>query len=200
MAETTGDRRRAVVWEYEGIAPVVHPAAYLHETAVLVGNVVVEADCYVGPGAVLRGDLGPILLRQGSNLQDTCVIHSFPEVEAVVGEGASVGHGAILHGCRIGPNALIGMNAVVMDGAVVGENSVVGALTLVKAGMTIPPNSLFVGLPGRLKRGLTDAELRQKREEAGVYLLLAARGRERGRTTFALENIAERGKPSGNRP
>jgi phenylacetic acid degradation protein len=92
------------------------------------------------------------------------------------------------------------MNAVVMDGAVVGENSVVGALTLVKAGMTIPPNSLFVGLPGRLKRGLTDAELRQKREEAGVYLLLAARGRERGRTTFALENIAERGKPSGNRP
>jgi phenylacetic acid degradation protein len=200
MAELKGDRGRAVVWEYEGLVPVVHPAAYLHETAVLVGNVVVEADCYVGPGAVLRGDLGLIVLRRGSNIQDTCVIHSFPGVEAVVEEGASVGHGAILHGCRVGPNALIGMNAVVMDGAVVGENSVVGALTFVKAGTTVPPNSLFVGLPGRLKRGLTDVELQQKREEAGIYLLLAARGRERRKTTFALESIAERKRPFRDHP
>lgn len=200
MTEIRDDRRRTIVWEYEGLVPVVHPAAYLHETSVLIGNVVVESECYVGPGAVLRGDLGPIVLMRGSNVQDTCVIHSFPEVKAVVGKGASIGHGAILHGCRIGPNALIGMNAVVMDGAVVGENSVVGALTFVKAGTTVPPNSLFVGSPGRLKRGLTDAELQQKREEAGIYLLLAARGRKRLKTTFALESVAERGRPSGDYP
>ena len=106
------------VYAIDGIVPVVDPTAFVHPTAVLIGDVIVGPGCYVGPCASLRGDFGRLILERGANLQDTCVMHGFPGTDTVVEEDGNVGHGAVLHGCRIGKNALIGMNAVIMDNAV----------------------------------------------------------------------------------
>ncbi len=164
----------AGVYAFDGITPVVDPSAFVHPAAVLIGDVIVGANCYVGPLACLRGDFGRIIMETGSNLQETCVVHSFPNTEVVIEEEGHIGHGAILHGCRIGRNALVGMNAVVMDEAVIGENSIVAALAFVKAKDRIPPNSLAVGSPARVVRTLSDGEIAWKREGTGVYRQLAA--------------------------
>jgi phenylacetic acid degradation protein len=121
------------VYEIDGIRPVVHPTAYVHPTAVLIGDVIVGPRCYVGPLASLRGDFGRLVLEEGANLQDTCVMHGFPGCDTVVEQDGHIGHGAVLHGCRVGRNAMVGMNAVVMDKAVVGAESIVGAMSFVKA-------------------------------------------------------------------
>jgi len=115
------------VYEIDGIRPVIHPTAYVHPSAVLIGDVIVGPRCYVGPLASLRGDFGRLVLEEGANVQDTCVMHGFPEDDTVVEADGHIGHGAVLHGCRVGRNAMVGMNAVVMDKAVVGAESIVGA-------------------------------------------------------------------------
>jgi phenylacetic acid degradation protein len=165
----------AQIYSIDGVVPVVHPSAYVHPTAVLIGDVIVGPRCYVGPGASLRGDFGALVLEEGSNLQDTCVMHSFPAAETVVETNGHIGHGAVLHGCRIGKNAMIGMNAIIMDGAVIGESSIVGALTFVKAGMVVPARSLVVGIPGVVTRELTEQEIGWKADGTAVYQSLTER-------------------------
>jgi phenylacetic acid degradation protein len=169
----------AQVWAYDGIVPVVDPDAFVHPAAVLIGDVIVGAGCYVGPGAVLRGDFGRIVMAPGSNLQETCVCHAFPGKDVTVAELGHVGHGAVLHGCRIGRNAMVGMNAVVMDEAVIGENAILGAQAFVKAGDEIPAGALAVGSPAKVLRQLTDDEIAWKREGTGVYQQLAAEARDK---------------------
>jgi phenylacetic acid degradation protein len=115
--------RMARVYAIDGIIPVIDPTAFVHPTAVLTGDVIIEAGCYVGPCASLRGDFGRLILRRGANIQDNSTMHSFPASDTVVGEDGHVGHGAILHGCTVERNALVGMNAVVMDGAVIGDSA-----------------------------------------------------------------------------
>jgi phenylacetic acid degradation protein len=161
-SESQGSKIDMPTYEFAGLTPVVAATTFIHPTAILIGDVIIGRRCYVGPGAVLRGDMGRILVGDGSNIQDNCVLHSFPGAEMVVEEDGHIGHAAILHGCRIGKNALVGMNAVVMDGASIGENSFVGAMTFVKANMSIPSNSLVVGAPGRVVRTLTQEELTWK--------------------------------------
>jgi len=163
----------AQVYAYDGIVPVVDPSAFVHPAAVLIGDVIVGAGCYVGPGAVMRGDFGRIVMGDGANLQETCVVHAFPNLETVIEEAGHVGHGAVLHGCRVGRNALIGMNAVVMDEAVVGENAFVAAMAFVKAGMEVPAAHLAAGTPARIVRELTDTEIDWKTRGTGVYQQLA---------------------------
>ncbi|HEY4814549.1 MAG TPA: DapH/DapD/GlmU-related protein [Chthoniobacterales bacterium] len=163
------------IYSIDGIIPVVDPATFVHPTAVLIGDVIIGANCYIGPGASLRGDMGRIVIEAGSNLQDNCVVHTYPNMETTVETGGHIGHGAILHGCRIGRNAMIGMNAVVMDGAEIGESSVVAALSFVKAGMFVPPHMLVAGIPGRLVRELTEEEVAVKTKGTGVYQTLAKR-------------------------
>src|SRR6201996_803842 len=136
-------------YSFEGLIPVVDPTAFVHPTAVLIGDVIVGAGCYIGPGASLRGDFGRIILKPGSNLQDNCVMHSFPGQDAVIEENGHVGHGAVLHGCVVGREALIGMNSVVMDGAVIGEGSFVGGWSFVGAGMVGRPKTRAAGGPAR---------------------------------------------------
>ena len=165
------------IYELEGLVPVVDPQAFVHPSAVLIGDVIVGARCYVGANAVLRGDFGRLILEAGSNLQDTCVMHSFPECDTVVEQDGHVGHGAVLHGCRISRNAMVGMNAVVMDNATVGENSIVAALAFVRADMQIPPRSLVAGVPGKVIRTLTDQEIAWKTTGTAVYQELALRSR-----------------------
>lgn len=163
------------IYEFDGLIPVVDGTAYVHPTAVLVGDVIVGPGCYIGPNAVLRGDFGRIMLEEGSNLQDTCVAHSFPGCDTIVETNGHVGHGAVLHGCRVGRNAMVGMNAVIMDNAVIGEECIVAALAFVKANMQVPPRSLVAGVPGKIVRGLTAQEIEWKTAGTAVYQELAWR-------------------------
>lgn len=161
------------IWSWDGVVPVVAPSAFVHPDATLIGDVIVGAGCYVGPGAVLRGDFGRITLEAGSNVQETCVAHAFPGKDVVVEERGHVGHGAVLHGCHIGRNALIGMNAVVMDEARIGENSIVGAMAFVRAQMEIPANVMAVGSPAKVLRELSEQEIDWKSRGTDVYRQLA---------------------------
>lgn len=162
-------------YEIDGIRPVIHPAAYVHPDAVLIGDVIIGADCYVAPLASLRGDFGRLILERGSNIQDSCVMHGFPGTDTVVEEDGHIGHGAILHGCRIGRNALVGMNAVIMDNAIVGASCIVAASAFVKAGMEIPEGKLVAGVPAKILRDLTEQERTWKIEGTRCYQDLTLR-------------------------
>jgi phenylacetic acid degradation protein len=161
-------------YSIDGVTPIVDPSAYVHPTAVLIGNVVIGAGCYIGPCASLRGDFGGIVVKAGANIQDSCVIHSFPGKVAVVEENGHIGHGAILHGCVVRRDALIGMKAVILDGAEIGEYSIVGACALVVAGMHIAARSLVTGVPAKVIRPVSDSELAQKLEGTLAYQRLAS--------------------------
>ena len=163
------------VYAIDGIVPVVDPSAYVHPSAVLIGDVIVGPECYVGPCASLRGDFGRLILERGANLQDTCVMHGFPGTDTVVEENGHIGHGAVLHGCRIRRNALVGMNAVIMDNAIIGESSIVAASAFVKAGAEIPPRVLAAGMPAKVIRELSDEEIRWKGEGTATYQDLTRR-------------------------
>ncbi|RFP12121.1 MULTISPECIES: phenylacetic acid degradation protein PaaY [unclassified Duganella] len=177
------------VYEINGVTPVVHPTAYVHPSAVLIGDVIVGPRCYVGPLAALRGDFGRLILEEGANLQDTCVMHGFPGADTVVERDGHIGHGAVLHGCRIGRNALVGMNSVVMDNAVIGADSIVAAMSFVRAGMQVPPRSLVVGTPAKVARELRDDEIKWKTEGTGQYQELAVRSMNTMREVEALTEV-----------
>jgi phenylacetic acid degradation protein len=177
------------VYEINGVTPVVHPSAYVHPSAVLIGDVIVGPRCYVGPLAALRGDFGRLILEEGANLQDTCVMHGFPGADTVVEQDGHIGHGAVLHGCRIGRNALVGMNSVVMDNAVIGADSIVAAMTFVRAGMEVPARSLVVGTPAKVVRELRDDEIQWKTTGTGQYQELAVRSMNTMREVEALTEV-----------
>jgi phenylacetic acid degradation protein len=162
-------------YSIEGVIPVVDPTAYVHPTAVLIGDVIVGPDCYVGPAACLRGDFGRIVLKAGSNVQDTCVIHGFPAQDTIVEENGHIGHGAVLHSCVVRRDALVGMNAVVMDEAEVGEKAIVAACAFIRAGMKIPARSLVAGVPAKVVRELSDEEIAWKLEGTHTYQNLTKR-------------------------
>jgi phenylacetic acid degradation protein len=163
------------VWSINGITPVVDSTAFVHPSAVLIGDVLVGPGCYIGPSASLRGDFGRIDVRAGANLQDCCVMHGFPGTDTVVEEEGHIGHGAILHSCTVARNALVGMNAVVNDNAVIGESAIVAAMAFVKAGMVVPPRTLVAGVPAKVVRALTEQELAWKIEGTQSYQELARR-------------------------
>jgi len=165
----------AKVYSIDGIVPVIDPSAFVHADAVLIGDVIVGPDCYIAPCACLRGDYGRIRLKEGVNVQDTCVIHSFPEADVIIEKGGHIGHGAVIHGCTIKENAMIGMNAVVMDNAVIGENAIVAASAFVKAGFVVPPATLVTGVPAKVVRNLTDEELTWKFNATRLYQKLTLR-------------------------
>jgi phenylacetic acid degradation protein len=163
------------VYAIDGVTPVVDPSSYVHPSAVLIGDVIIGAGCYIGPCASLRGDFGRLEVRAGANIQDSCVMHGFPGTDTVVEEDGHIGHGAVLHGCTVQRNALVGMNAVVNDNAVIGESAIVAAMAFVKAGMIVPPRTLVAGVPGKVIRALTDLELAWKIEGTQCYQELARR-------------------------
>lgn len=166
---------RPKVYAIDGVVPVIDPSAFVHPTAVLIGDAVVGPDCYVGPGASMRGDFGRVIMKRGSNLQDSCTMHAFPGMDCVIEEDGHIGHGAVLHGCIVGRDALVGMNSVVMDGAVLGESSMVAAMAFVKAGFELPARTLCAGTPAKILRDLTEQEIAWKREGTVDYQKLAAR-------------------------
>jgi phenylacetic acid degradation protein len=165
----------ARVYEFEGVIPVIDPAAFVHPEAVVIGDVVIGPGCYVGPFASLRGDFGGITLQAGANIQDSCTLHAFPGKSTLVEVDAHVGHGAILHSCVLRRGVLIGMNTVVMDEAIVGEYAFVGACSFVKAGFEVPPRTLVAGNPAKIVRELSAQELTWKASGTVVYQRLAQR-------------------------
>ena len=158
-----------MIYEFESYKPVVHESSFIHPLAAVTGNVIIGRDCYIGPGAALRGDWGQIVLEDGCNVQENCTIHMFPGVMVLLMEGAHIGHGAVIHGAKIGRNCLVGMNAVIMDGVELGDESIVGALTFIRDGEKIPNRSLVVGNPSKIIREVSDEMLAWKTEGTKLY-------------------------------
>jgi carbonic anhydrase/acetyltransferase-like protein (isoleucine patch superfamily) len=162
------------IYECNGVIPVVHPSAFVHPQAAVTGSVVIGADCYIGPGAALRGDWGSIELADGCNVQENCTVHMFPGRTVRFEIGAHVGHGAVIHGATLEANCLVGMNAVVMDGAVVGAGSIVGALCFVPEGFEIPARKVVVGNPAKIVKDVSDDMLEWKSAGTELYQRLPA--------------------------
>jgi carbonic anhydrase/acetyltransferase-like protein (isoleucine patch superfamily) len=151
--------------------PRVHPTAYVDESAQVIGDVEIGEESSVWMAVVVRGDVHAIRIGRRSNLQDGTVVHVMRDTHpTTIGDDVTVGHGAIVHGCTIEHGSLIGMGAIVLNGARVGQGSLVAAGTLVPEGMQIPPRSLVMGSPGRVKRSLTDAEVADVLSYAARYV------------------------------
>ncbi|MCP4438735.1 MAG: transferase hexapeptide repeat family protein [Aureispira sp.] len=176
-------------YEFNGYKPVVHPTAFVHPQANITGNVIIGKDVYIGPGAVLRGDWGAIIIEDGCNVQENCVVHMFPGKTVRLQEAAHIGHGAIIHGANIGKNVLVGMNAVLMDDVEVGDNCLIGALCFVPANMVIPNQKLVVGNPAKIIKDLSDEMVDWKSEGTQLYQKLPAECRDSLRTCEPLQEV-----------
>ncbi|HEX4598130.1 MAG TPA: gamma carbonic anhydrase family protein [Burkholderiaceae bacterium] len=159
-----------------GRVPMIDASAAVHPTAVLIGDVRIGPDCWIGPNATLRADQGRIEIGARTSIQDNCVLHTGPDGLLSIDEEGQIGHGAMLHGCTIERNVLIGMGAIVLDDAVVEHDVVVAAATLVPGKARVPTGMLFVGSPGKVVRPLTPADIASKRECTEHYVALARAG------------------------
>lgn len=157
------------VYSFNGFVPIIKPSSFVHPQASVIGDVIIGENVYIGPGAAIRGDWGRIIIEDGCNVQENCVIHMFPGTTVRLKKGAHVGHGAIIHGGTIGENSLIGMNAVLMDDVEIGAESIIGALCFVPAKMIIPKRSLVVGNPAKIIREVSDEMIAWKTEGTALY-------------------------------
>lgn len=180
------------VYEFEGKRPSINSKAFVHPDAVIIGDVVIEADCYVGAGAVLRGDIGSIKIGRGSNVQENCVIHAFPDKSAIVHPNSHIGHGAILHGCEICSNVLVGMRAIIADGVKINSHSFVGAGSFVAFDQEIPPNSLVVGSPAKVIQKVSPEHLKRIKNGLDIYQDLTRRHLKSFRE-IPVEEVKEEG-------
>ena len=158
-----------MIYEFDGYKPVIDPSSFVHKEATIIGNVIIGKNVYIGPGASLRGDWGQIIVKDGCNIQDNCIVHIFPGKDVILEENAHIGHGAIIHGANIGKNSLIGMNAVIMDDANIGDECIVGALCFVKGEMQIPNRKIVVGNPAQIKGDVSDKMLDWKIKGTELY-------------------------------
>jgi carbonic anhydrase/acetyltransferase-like protein (isoleucine patch superfamily) len=162
----------------DGRTPSIAGDAWVAPTATIVGSATVGAGTGIFYGAVVRADTEDILIGAGSNIQDAAVVHADPGYPAHIGNGVSVGHGAVLHGCTVEDGALVGMNATVLNGAVIGAGSLIAANALVLEGTEVPPGSLVAGVPAKVRRALTPEEIEHCRQNAATYVALSRRHRD----------------------
>ena len=156
---------------YRGQLPVVHPTAYIDQSAQVIGDVEVGAASSVWMNVVIRGDVNRIRIRQRSSVQDCTVVHVMHDTHpTAIGDEVTIGHGAIVHGCTIEDRVLIGMGAIVLNGATIGEDCIVAAGALVTEGSVVPARSLVMGTPGKVRRALSDQELLFVLESAENYV------------------------------
>ncbi|MFZ1530495.1 MAG: transferase hexapeptide repeat family protein [Ferruginibacter sp.] len=163
-----------MIYKFKNYIPVVHPSSFVHPQAVVTGNVIIGKDCYIGPGAALRGDWGQIILEDGCNVQENCTIHMFPGVTVLLKEGSHIGHGAVIHGATIGKNCLVGMNAVIMDNVLLGDECIVGALSFIKADEIFEARSLILGNPAKKVKEVSGDMIVWKTEGTKLYQQLPA--------------------------
>jgi phenylacetic acid degradation protein len=188
-----------MIYQFKKYRPIVHKSSFVHPLAAVTGNVIIGKNCYIGPGAALRGDWGQIILEDGCNVQENCTIHMFPGIVVRLKENAHIGHGAIIHGATIGRNCLVGMNAVIMDDVELGDECIVGALTFIKEGLKIPPRSLIAGNPGQIKKQVTDEMIRWKTEGTELYKKLPGEMFESFKEVKPLRKEKKRKVPSTKR-
>jgi len=162
------------IYKFKNHIPVVHPTSFVHPLAAVTGNVIIGKNCYIGPGAAIRGDWGEIILEDGVNVQENCTIHMFPGKSIRLKESAHVGHGAIIHGANLGKNCMVGMNTVIMDDAEIGDESIIGAMTFIKAETKIPKRSLVVGNPGKIIKEVSNDMIAWKTAGTKLYQQLPA--------------------------
>jgi phenylacetic acid degradation protein/carnitine operon protein CaiE len=158
-----------MIYSFKDFIPVIHESSFIHPLAAVTGNVIIGKDCYIGPGAALRGDWGKIIIEDGCNVQENCIIHMFPGGTVLLKSAAHIGHGAIIHGATIGKNSLVGMNAVIMDNVELGDECIIGALTFIKQDEKLPARSLVAGNPGKIIKQVTDEMLAWKTEGTKLY-------------------------------
>ena len=163
-----------MIYSFQGYIPVVHKSSFVHPLAAVTGNVIIGKNCYIGPGAAIRGDWGQIILEDSVNVQENCTIHMFPGKSITLKESAHVGHGAVIHGANLGKNCLIGMNTVIMDDAEIGDESIVGAMAFIKAETKIPKRSLVVGNPAKIVKQVSDKMIAWKTKGTQLYQQLPA--------------------------
>lgn len=163
-----------MIYSFKGHIPVIHESSFVHPLAAVTGNVIIGKNCYIGPGAAIRGDWGEIILEDGVNVQENCTVHMFPGKSIVLRESAHIGHGAIIHGANIGRNVLVGMNTVIMDDAEIGDECIIGAMAFVKAETVIPPRSLVVGNPAKVIKEVSEEMLAWKTAGTRLYQQLPA--------------------------
>lgn len=180
-----------MIYSFKGFIPVVHPSSFVHPQAAVTGNVIIGKECYIGPGAAIRGDWGGVVLEDGCNVQENCTIHMFPGITVTLEESAHIGHGAIIHGARVGRNAMVGMNAVIMDNVTIGDESIIGALAFVKNGMVIPPRSLVVGNPAKIIKQVSDEMIAWKTKGTQLYQKLPQSCHDSLREAKPLEEIPQ---------
>ena len=183
-----------MIYEFNGYKPVVDPSSFVHKEATIIGNVIIGQNVYIGPGASLRGDWGQIIVKDGCNVQDNCIIHIFPGKDVILEENVHIGHGAIIHGANIGKNSLIGMNAVIMDDANIGDECIVGALCFVKGEMKIPNRKIIVGNPAQIKGDVSDQMLNWKLKGTELYQKLPKECRELMKECVPLTTVEKNRK------
>ena len=181
----------ANIFSFDGFTPVVHVSAYVHENATVTGNVIIGENVYIGPGAAIRGDWGEIIISNGCNVQENCTVHMFPGLQVLLEEDAHIGHGAVIHGAKIGRNALVGMNAVIMDNARIGEGAIIGALTFVPQDMVVPARKIAVGNPAKIVKDVTDEMLAWKSQGTALYQALPAELAKSLKATEPLREIPQ---------
>ena len=162
------------IYSFNNHIPVIHPSSFIHPQAAVTGNVIIGKDCYIGPGAAIRGDWGQIIIEDGCNVQENCTVHMFPGVTVLLKAGAHIGHGAVIHGATIGKNCLVGMNAVIMDNVQLGDECIVGALSFIKADEVFENRSLIVGNPAKKIKEVGDEMIAWKTAGTKLYQQLPA--------------------------
>lgn len=183
-----------MIYKFKKHIPVVHESSFVHPLAAVTGNVIIGKDCYIGPGAAIRGDWGEIILEDGVNVQENCTVHMFPGKSITLKRGAHVGHGAVIHGANLGENCLIGMNSVIMDDAEIGDECIIGAMAFVKAETKIPKRSLVVGNPAKIIKEVSDDMIAWKTAGTKLYQRLPSDCHE------GLEEVEPLREVEENRP
>jgi len=174
------EEERDMIIPYKNMRPKIAEDVFIAPTAVLIGDIEVQEGASIWFGAVLRADHGKILIGRGSNVQDNVTIHVSPRGDTLLGEDVSVGHGAILEGCKIGRGCVVGMNAVVLEGAVVGAEVMIAAGSVVMEGFSIPDRKLVAGVPARVKKELVGTSLELIQSIANSYQKLQEEYRNQG--------------------
>lgn len=162
-------------YEFEGKAPTVDREAFIHPTAVLIGNIRISAGCYIGAGSVLRGDIGSIRIGKGSNIQENCVLHTFPDEAVTLHPETHIGHGSILHGCEICTHVLVGMGSIIADGVKINEQCLIGAGSFVPPDKEIPEKSVVIGSPAKVIKTISQEQLDRITYGLSIYQDLARR-------------------------
>ena len=163
-----------MICAFNDFIPIIHESSFIHPLAAVTGNVIIGKDCYVGPGAAIRGDWGEIIIEDGCNIQENCTIHMFPGTTVLLKESAHIGHGAIIHGATIGKNCLVGMNAVIMDNVILGDECIVGALSFIKADSIYEKRNVIAGNPAKIIKEVSDEMIAWKTEGTLLYQKLPA--------------------------